>query len=94
MLPVARQVGGQSVCCPLLSGHTPLSHSTFAMLCADRSHACAGVVGVTATGYLLHAASGKAGWWAAFALSSALCLLGSFFFASHAQGKHIFGDQV
>ena len=54
----------------------------------------AGVVGVTVTGYLLHAASGTAGWWAAFVLASALCLAGSFIFSVHAQGSHVFGDQI
>ena len=72
---------------------TPWSIWALQIMLLKWSHA-SGVVGVTTTGYLLHYASGRAGWWAAFSLSSVLCLLGSFLFTSCAQGKHIFGEHV
>ena len=55
----------------------------------------AGVIGVASSGWLLQHAGGAVslrGWYHAFGLASALCLLGSGVFLRFARGTRIFGE--
>lgn len=57
----------------------------------------AGVVGVSATGFVLQHGGGAdvaAGWYAALAIAAGLCVLGNVVFLRYARGERVFGGDA